>query len=87
MPLLGSEDALLCSESPETFCETFFFGFAWGLALMNGGGIFGEFFLVSVSWQTKHEQSSKTSGKIRDDNFGRQFEKLGTLSFCNFSDL
>ena len=28
-------------------------------------GIFGEFFLVSVSHETKHEKSSKNSGKIR----------------------
>ena len=39
-------------------------------------GIFGEFFLVSVSHETKHEKSSKNSvkirskvrGKIRDEN-------------------
>ena len=28
-------------------------------------GIFGEFFLVSVSHETKREKSSKNSGKIR----------------------
>ena len=28
-------------------------------------GIFGEFFLVSVSHETKHESSSKNLGKIR----------------------
>ena len=40
-------------------------------------GIFGEFFLVSVSHETKHEKSSKNlgkirskiRGKIRDENF------------------
>ena len=42
-------------------------------------GIFGEFFLVSVSHETKHEKSSKNSG--------RKIEKFGKLSFCNFSDL
>ena len=39
-------------------------------------GIFGEFFLVSVSHETKHQKSSKISGKfqskirgkIRDEN-------------------
>ena len=54
-------------------------------------GIFGEFFLVSVSHETKHEKSWKNSGKIRSkirgQNPGRKFEKFGKLSFCNFSDL
>ena len=37
-------------------------------------GIFGEFFLVSVSHETKHEKSSKNSGK-----FGEKFgAKSGT---------
>ena len=37
-------------------------------------GIFGEFFLVSVSHETKHENSSKNSGK-----FGAKFgAKFGT---------
>ena len=52
--------------------------------------IFGEFFLVSVSHETKHENSSKNSGKIRRNsgqNPGQKFEKLGELSFCDFSDL
>ena len=54
-------------------------------------GIFGEFFLVSVSHKTKHEKSSKNSGKIRrkiqGKNSGRKLEKFGKLSFCNFPDL
>ena len=54
-------------------------------------GIFGEFFLVSVSHEAKHENSSKNSGKIRSKirgkNSGRKFEKFGKDSFCNFSDI
>ena len=54
-------------------------------------GIFGDFFLVSVSHETKHEKSSKNSGKIRSKIRGeireKKFEKFGELSFCNFSDL
>ena len=34
-------------------------------------GIFGEFFLVSVSHETKHEKSSKNSGKIRSKIRGK----------------
>ena len=48
-------------------------------------GIFGEFFLVSVSHETKHEKSSKNSvkirskirGKIRAEN-SKKFGKLST---------
>ena len=53
-------------------------------------GIFGEFFLVSVSHETKHENSSKIRGKFGAKfgaKFGTEFEKFGELSFCNFSDL
>ena len=38
---------------------------AWEFGIEKRAGIFGEFFLVSVSWETKHENSSKKSGKIR----------------------
>ena len=34
-------------------------------------GIFGDFFLVSVSHETKHEKSSKNSGKIRREIRGK----------------
>ena len=34
-----------------------FFVFAWEFCIENGG-VFGEFFLVSVSHETKHENSS-----------------------------
>ena len=54
-------------------------------------GIFGEIFLVSVSNETKHENSSKKSGKIRSkirgkiqDENSRNSEKL---ALCKFSDL
>ena len=54
-------------------------------------GIFGEFFLVSVSHETKHEKSSKNSEQNSEQNSGQnsgqKFEKFGELSFCNFSDL
>ena len=53
-------------------------------------GIFSEFLLVSVSHETKHEESSKNPGKIRANsgqNSGQKIEKFGELLFCNFSDL
>ena len=54
-------------------------------------GIFGEFFLVSVSQETKRENSSKNSGKIRREirgkNSGQKFKKFGELSDCDFPDL
>ena len=55
-------------------------------------GIFGEFFLVSVSHETKHENSSKRKiGENSEQNSGRisgwKFEKFGEVSFCDFSDL
>ena len=39
-------------------------------ALKNGGG-FGDFFLISVSHETKHKKSSKNSGKIRSKIRGK----------------
>ena len=54
-------------------------------------GIFGEFFLVSVSHETKHEKSTKNSGENSEQNSGQNsgqnIEKFGKLSFCNFPDL
>ena len=50
-------------------------------------GIFGEFFLVSVSHKMKHENSSKKLEQNSGQNSGRKIEKCGKLSFCNFSDL
>ena len=53
-------------------------------------GIFGEFFLVSVSHETKYENSSKIRGKFGAKfgaKFGTKIRKFGELSFCNFSDL
>ena len=54
-------------------------------------GIFGEIFLVSVSHETKHENSSKNFGENSERNSGQnpghKFEKFGELSFCDFSDL
>ena len=47
-------------------------------------GIFGEFFLVSVSHEAKHEKSSKNSEQNSGQNPGRKIEKFGKLSFCNF---
>ena len=47
-------------------------------------GIFGDFFLVSVSHKTKHENSSKNSVEIRGKI---RFKNFGELSFCNSSDL
>ena len=75
--------------SPEKFCE-YFFRVCLGILHWKMAGIFGEFFLVSVSHETKHEKSSKNSGKIRSKIRGKirdeKFEKFGKLSFCNFSD-
>ena len=69
----------------------FFPYFAWEFCIEKGWGIFGEFFLVSVSWEAKHENSSKNSGKIRSKIRGKirdeNSKKFGKLSFCHFSDL
>ena len=53
-----------------------FFVVAWEFCIEKGQGFWGELFLVSVSWEAKHENSSKNSGKfwskiweeIRDKN-------------------
>ena len=49
-----SQSCLACS--PENFCE-FFFRVCLGILHWKMPGIFGEFFLVSVSHETKHEKS------------------------------
>ena len=56
--------------SPEEFCE-YLFGVCLGILHWKMAGIFGEFFLVSVSHETKHEKSSKNSGKIRSKIRGK----------------
>ena len=43
-------------------------------------GIFGEFFLVSVSNETKRERSSKNSGKIRSKIRGKIRDKISKNS-------
>ena len=56
---------------------------------------FGEFFVVSVRWETKHENSSNNWGnfpgkirrKIRETIRDETSKNSGELSFCNFSDL
>ena len=76
--------------SPEEFCE-YFVRVCLGILHWKMAGIFGEFFLVSVSHETKHEKSSKNSGENSEQNSaqnsGGKFEKFGKLSFCNFSNL
>ena len=50
-----------------------FFIFAWEFCIEKWRG--GEFFLVSVSHETKHENSSKKSGKIRREIRGKIRDK------------
>ena len=51
-------------------------------------GIFGEFFLVSVSHETKNENSSKNSGKIRSKIRGKirdeNFKNSGNFQSAAF---
>ena len=53
--------------------------------------IFGEFLLVSVSNETKHENSAKDSGKIRSNirgaNFGTKIRKIRRTFVLQLSDL
>ena len=51
-------------------CE-YFFRVCLGNLHWKMAGIFGEFFLVSISHETKHEKSSKNSGKIRSKIRGK----------------
>ena len=62
------------ASSPEKFCE-YFFRICLGILHWKMAGIFGEFFLVSVSHETKHENSSKNSGKIRREIRGKIRDK------------
>ena len=54
-------------------------------------GIFGEFYLVSVSPRNEarkvFEKFGENSEQNSGQNSGRKFEKFGKLSFGNFSDL
>ena len=65
------------ASSPETFCLnfSFFFRICLGILHWKMAGIFGEFFLVSVSHKTKHEKSLKISGKIRREIRGKIRDK------------
>ena len=61
----------------------FIFKLAWGVCVERWQESLVIFFLVSVSHETKHENSSKYS----EQNSRRKFKKkIGELSFCNFSD-
>ena len=77
-----------CSTNFGGFCRGFSWRIFWALVSHKNvekksgdkmAGISGDFYLVSVSHERKHENSCKISGK-----FGAKF---GELSFCNFSDL
>ena len=72
--------------SPEKCCEYFF-----RICLGKMAGIFGNFFLVSVSPKTKHEKLLEKIGENSEQNSGqnsgRKFKKFGELSFCDFCDL
>ena len=54
-------------------------------------GIFGEFFLVSVSHKMKARKLLKKFGENSEQNLGKKIEtkirKIRGPSFCNFSDL
>ena len=54
-PLKPHEQLLNIACSPEKIMNLFFI-FAWGLGIEKGQGFFGELFVVSVSWETKHEK-------------------------------
>ena len=78
------------ASSPETFCE-YLLPICLGILHWKMAGIFGEFFLVSVSHEMKHENSSKKFGENSErnsrQNSVRKFEKFEELSFCDFSNL
>ena len=58
----------------KTFVNIFFSCLPGSFALKNGRD-FGDFFLVSVSDETKHEKSLKKSGKIRSKIRGKIRDK------------
>ena len=62
---------LLCPLSRRKLLWNFFFGFAWGFCIEKCRGFLVNFFLVSVSHETKHENSSKNSGKTRSKIRGK----------------
>ena len=70
--------------SPKNFVNIFFFVFAWEFSIEKWQGIFGEFFLVSVSHETKHEKSSKNSGKIRSKIRGENSKNSGNFHSATF---
>ena len=82
---IGLNSYFACS--PEIFRE-YFCRICPGILHWKRAGIFGEFFLVSVSWETKHENSLKKFGESSEQNSGgnsgQKFEKFGELSFCHF---
>ena len=53
-------------------------------------GIFGEFSVVSVSKETKHDENRQKNRENSEESSGeswrRIFQKSWELSFCNFSD-
>ena len=57
--------------SPENFCE-FFLHFAWRFGMKKIAGIFGEFLVVSVSREKKHESPEEIWGKV-EAKFGEKF--------------
>ena len=65
--------------SPEEFCE-YFFRVCLGILHWKMAGISGEFFLVSVSHETKREKSSKNSGKIRSKIRGKIRDEISKNS-------
>ena len=68
-----------------------FFVFAWEFCIEKERGLLGEFFLVSVSHETKHENSSKNSGEIRSEMRGKIRGEIsknsGNFRSATFSDL
>ena len=71
----------------KTFVD-FFFRICLGILQWKMAGILGEFFLVSVSHETKHKKSSKISGKIRSKIRGKirdeHFKIRGTFGLQLF---
>ena len=82
--LTGERACFYFDRSPENI-YAFFFEFSWEFCIEELGG-----FLVKFFWSPfPTKRSTKTPRKIvqnSEQNSGRKFEKLGELSFCNFSD-
>ena len=62
------------AHSPENICRSSS-EFAWEFCIEKWQGFLVKFFLVSVSHETKHENSSKNWKKIRG-KFGKKFRKI-----------